>query len=155
MIAGSPGEQPHIPPGVAAHWGAIGAMAAQARGTTDPKDIKIRELTEQIRTLTDKVGLAEGRLKTAETKLDQANATVDDQAAQIVDLQGKIGLGGSNASLYTDAIRKLQAIDMVQRKNIDRAEARASQLVGYMREHQIEVPAEAAYFCRDGTNPSF
>lgn len=140
--------------GAAANWAAIGAMAAAATTPKDPKDARIQELAAQNNTLGLQVSTVEAQMATLKVKLDQTNAVVDDQAAQIVNLQGKVGLDKSEG-IYLDTIRRLQATDLVQRRNIDRAEARASQLVNYMREHQIEIPSESPYFCRDGTNEKF
>ncbi len=135
--------------GASANWGAIGAVAAAAMGPQtppDPKDVKIKELAEKFRTAEDKTSMAESKLASREAALDKANATVDDQAATIVDLQGKLALTRPTTSHDAAHMKRLQKIEDDLRRSLERAEARASQLVGYMLEHKIDVPNEPAYF---------
>ncbi len=143
--------------GYSANWGAIGAMAAAAQSgsTPDPKDLKIKELVDQVRVLTDKLSMTESKLSHRDDGLSKANAVVDDQAAQIVDLQGKLALARPTSLHDATHAKRLMKIEDDLRRSLERAEARASQLVGYMQEHKIDVPNEPPYFRGGGTFPSF
>lgn len=157
MIAGAGPEQPPVPLAVTSNWGAIGSMAAAARAaaSTDPKDVRIRELMTQLRDSTDKIAFCESRLTHREQELDRANTLVDDQAAQIVDLQGKLALQRGAPGRDEATFRRLQKIEAELRASLERAEARASQFQAALVANQIQLPNEHSWFRRNGTDASY
>lgn len=141
--------------GMAAHWRAMGELAAAARTPSDPKDSRIQELTEQLRHAKEQLSLSEGRLKNREESLDHANALVDNQAAQIVDLNAKAAVGTPSGGRDEVLLRRLQRIEAGLRLSLERAEARAAQFQATLAVNGIDLPNEAAYFRKDGTDASY
>lgn len=143
--------------GAGAHWGAIGAMAAAATAAatpSDPKDAKIKQLSVELVEMQTKLGIAESRLVTCEGRRDRADITVDDQAATIVNLRATLALArpASPEALEMGArMRTMQRVEDQLRASLERAEARAAQLVAAWPKGST-IPNEPAYF-REGGIP--
>lgn len=143
MIAGSG-------PGWASHWESIGklAMEANRQSERDPQVVRIAELMKQVSDLNVTIDRMKSREASLEEYLSKANARVDDQAAVIVDLQAKLGLGAGDvgAQAERETIKKLAAIEDRIRGEAERNEARVRQLEDWARAHGMNTPDEPAYY---------
>lgn len=104
---------------------------------------KEKEPVNPVRvTVCESCSLRESRYKALEESLSRMNAVIDDQAAQIIDLQAKLGLGSQSDGAREEMIRKLQKNDDTQRRNISHSERRVLQLIEKLHEHEIPIPGD-------------
>lgn len=146
------------PPG---GWGGAAltgfAAAARAQAEIIAQQIETQE-KPKVSIPCEQCRYKDASLVNREEVISKLNATIDDQAAQIVAFQATLGVNQRPLVTQTgDIFKRLQASDDTMRKNLERAEARVAQLLGWAREHELDIPAEAAYYTGGpaATGPKF
>lgn len=116
-------------------------MAKAAEGAV----VKVVEIPE-CRSCKHNLGTIEILIK----QRDAAQGQVDEIAARVVALQRRVdevGPGGVSAmTMAQERIVALQKLDNTMRHNLERAEARASQLIEVFRAKNMTIPDEPKYY---------
>lgn len=108
----------------------------------------IAGLRKEVSDLQDRLQFSTKAIENREETISKLNARLDDQAAQIVDLQGKLDLAGAAPARpgAEATIKRLAKIEEDLRWAAERSEARVRQLEDWARENELNAPIEAPYY---------